>query len=156
MASPRRLHLVHKIAHFSQVLNHFSSYSHTQSIHFTHFSYSITVVFPDFCRIYDYSFPSSVLLSNFLLFTTFLYVIHFIPLCFSLVIVISSYHYSYRCTLVNRSLHWSERFYPLQCTGQTHYIFYYILLCYFFAILLIINTLSFVYIDCFSYLYKIY
>ena len=40
--------------------------------------------------------------------------------------------------------------------GQTHYIFYYILLCYFFAILLIINTLSFVYIDCFSYLYKIY
>ena len=44
------------------------------------------------------------------------------------------------------------------CTGagQTHYIFYYILLCYFFAILLIINTLSFVYIDCFSYLYKIY
>ena len=41
-------------------------------------------------------------------------------------------------------------------TGQTHYIFYYILLCYFFAILLIINTLSFVYIDCFSYLYKIY
>ena len=41
-------------------------------------------------------------------------------------------------------------------SGQTHYIFYYILLCYFFAILLIINTLSFVYIDCFSYLYKIY
>ena len=36
-----------------------------------------------------------------------------IPLCFSLIIVISSYHYSYRCTLVNRSLHWSERFYLL-------------------------------------------
>ena len=45
---------------------------------------------------------------------------------------------------------------PYKVTGQTHYIFYYILLCYFFAILLIINTLSFVYIDCFSYLYKIY
>ena len=44
----------------------------------------------------------------------------------------------------------------IAAAGQTHYIFYYILLCYFFAILLIINTLSFVYIDCFSYLYKIY
>ncbi|MCA4528730.1 beta-eliminating lyase-related protein, partial [Bacteroides ovatus] len=30
---------------------------------------------------------------------------------------------------------------PYHSTGQTHYIFYYILLCYFFAILLIINTL---------------
>ena len=46
--------------------------------------------------------------------------------------------------------------YAVPVAGQTHYIFYYILLCYFFAILLIINTLSFVYIDCFSYLYKIY
>ena len=40
--------------------------------------------------------------------------------------------------------------------GQTHYIFYYILLCYFFAILLIINTLSFDNVDFFTYLYKIY
>ena len=45
---------------------------------------------------------------------------------------------------------------PYTGTGQTHYIFYYILLFYFFAILLIINALPFVYIDYFSYLYKIY
>ena len=40
--------------------------------------------------------------------------------------------------------------------GQTHYIFYYILLCYSFVILLFITILPFVYVDCFSYLYKIY
>lgn len=40
--------------------------------------------------------------------------------------------------------------------GQTHYIFYYILLCYSFVILLFISILPFVYADCFSYLYKIY
>ena len=41
-------------------------------------------------------------------------------------------------------------------TGQTHYIYYYILICYFFSILLVINILSFVYVDYFSYLYKIF
>ena len=34
--------------------------------------------------------------------------------------------------------------------------FYYILLCYSFVILLFISILPFVYVDCFSYLYKIY
>ena len=41
-------------------------------------------------------------------------------------------------------------------TGQTHYIFYYILLFRFFIILLVITILPFVYVDYFSYLYKIY
>ncbi len=41
-------------------------------------------------------------------------------------------------------------------TGQTHYIYYYILICYFFSILLVINILSLVYVDYFSYLYKIF
>ncbi len=40
--------------------------------------------------------------------------------------------------------------------GQTHYIFYYILLFRFFIILLVITILPFVYVDYFSYLYKIY
>ena len=40
--------------------------------------------------------------------------------------------------------------------GQTHYIFYYIIPCYLFVILLIINALLFDYVDCFSCLYKIY
>ena len=44
----------------------------------------------------------------------------------------------------------------LYVSGQTHYIFYYILLCYSFVILLFISILPFVYVDCFSYLYKIY
>ena len=67
------------------------------------------------------------------------------------------------CTLVNSSVYSSKRFYPLEwnewnvaLTGQTHYIFYYILLCYSFVILLFISILPFVYVDCFSYLYKIY
>ena len=34
--------------------------------------------------------------------------------------------------------------------------FYYILLCYSFVMLLFISILPFVYVDCFSYLYKIY
>ena len=40
--------------------------------------------------------------------------------------------------------------------GQTHYIFYYILVCNFLTILLVINILSFANVDYFSYLYKIY
>ena len=41
-------------------------------------------------------------------------------------------------------------------TGHTHYIFYYILLCCFSVMLLVINILPFVCVDYFSYLYKIY
>jgi len=41
-------------------------------------------------------------------------------------------------------------------TGQTHYIFYYILVCNFLTILLVINILSFANVDYFPYLYKIY
>lgn len=40
--------------------------------------------------------------------------------------------------------------------GQTHYIFYYILVCNFLTILLVINILSFANVDYFPYLYKIY
>ena len=46
--------------------------------------------------------------------------------------------------------------YLLSCTGQTHYIFYYILVCNFLTILLVINILSFANVDYFPYLYKIY
>ena len=42
------------------------------------------------------------------------------------------------------------------CPGQTHYIFYYILVCNFLTILLVINILSFANVDYFPYLYKIY
>ena len=41
-------------------------------------------------------------------------------------------------------------------SGQTHYIFYYILVCNFLTILLVINILSFANVDYFPYLYKIY
>ncbi|KDS24207.1 putative membrane protein [Phocaeicola vulgatus str. 3775 SL(B) 10 (iv)] len=37
-----------------------------------------------------------------------------------------------------------------------HYVFYYIIPCYLFVILLIINVLLFDCVDYFSYLYKIY
>lgn len=44
----------------------------------------------------------------------------------------------------------------LKFSGQTHYIFYYILVCNFLTILLVINILSFANVDYFPYLYKIY
>ena len=68
-------------------------------------------------ELYDYSFFLCRLLSNFLLFTAFLCIMHLISLCFSLIITIFSYYYLYRCTPVNRSLHSSRRFFLLQCTG---------------------------------------
>ena len=68
-------------------------------------------------ELYDYSFFLCRLLSNFLLFTAFLCIMHLISLCFSLIIAIFSYYYLYRCTPVNRSLHSSRRFFLLQCTG---------------------------------------
>ena len=51
------------------------------------------------------------LLSNFLLFTAFLCIIHFISLCFSFIIAIFSSCYLHSGTWVNRSFH---------STGQTH------------------------------------
>ena len=54
-------------------------------------------------ELYDYSFFLCRLLSNFLLFTAFLCIMHLISLCFSLIITIFSYYYLYRCTRVNRS-----------------------------------------------------
>ena len=48
--------------------------------------------------LYDYSFFLCRLLSNFLLFTAFLCIMHLISLCFSLIIAIFSYYYLYRCT----------------------------------------------------------
>ena len=68
-------------------------------------------------ELYDYSFFLCRLLSNFLLFTAFLCIMHLISLCFSLIIGIFSYYYLYRCTRVNRSFHSSRRFFLLQCTG---------------------------------------
>ena len=68
-------------------------------------------------ELYDYSFFLCRLLSNFLLFTAFLCIMHLISLCFSLIITIFSYYYLYRCTRVNRSFHSSRRFFLLQCTG---------------------------------------
>ena len=68
-------------------------------------------------ELYDYSFFLCRLLSNFLLFTAFLCIMHLISLCFSLIITIFSYYYLYRCTPVNRSFHLSRRFFLLQCTG---------------------------------------
>ena len=67
--------------------------------------------------LYDYSFFLCRLLSNFLLFTAFLCIIHLISYCFPLLIAISSCYYLYRCTQVNRSFHSSGRFFLLQCTG---------------------------------------
>ena len=64
-------------------------------------------------ELYDYSFFLSRLLSNFLLFTAFLCIMHLISLCFSLIITIFSYYYLYRCTRVNRSFHSSRRFFLL-------------------------------------------
>ena len=66
--------------------------------------------------LYDYSFFLCRLLSNFLLFTAFLCIIHLISYCFPLLIAISSCYYLYRCTRVNRSFHSSGRFFLLQCT----------------------------------------
>ena len=68
-------------------------------------------------ELYDYSFFLCRLLSNFLLFTAFLCIIHLISYCFPLLIAISSCYYLYRCTRVNRSFHSSGRFFLLQCTG---------------------------------------
>ena len=56
-------------------------------------------------ELYDYSFFLCRLLSNFLLFTAFLCIMHLISLCFSLIIAIFSYYYLYRCTRVNRPVH---------------------------------------------------
>ena len=64
-------------------------------------------------ELYDYSFFLCRLLSNFLLFTAFLCIMHLISLCFSLIIAIFSYYYLYRCTRVNRSFHSSRRFFLL-------------------------------------------
>ena len=64
-------------------------------------------------ELYDYSFFLCRLLSNFLLFTAFLCIMHLISLCFSLIITIFSYYYLYRCTRVNRSFHSSGRFFLL-------------------------------------------
>ena len=68
-------------------------------------------------ELYDYSFFLCRLLSNFLLFTAFLCIIHLISYCFPLLTAISSCYYLYHCTRVNRSLHSSRRFFLLQCTG---------------------------------------
>ena len=68
-------------------------------------------------ELYDYSFFLCRLLSNFPFFTAFLFIMHLISLCFSLIIAIFSYYYLYRCTPVNRSFHLSRRFFLLQCTG---------------------------------------
>ncbi len=67
-------------------------------------------------ELYDYSFFLCRLLSNFLLFTAFLCIMHLISLCFSLIIAIFSYYYLYRCTPVNRSLHSSEQIVSLEQT----------------------------------------
>lgn len=40
--------------------------------------------------------------------------------------------------------------------GQTHYIYYCIIICYFSVILLYISILLLVYVDYFSYIYKIF
>ena len=61
--------------------------------------------------------------------------------------------FAYSCTKENETT--GARIYEGE-TGQTHYIFYYILLFRFFIILLVITILPFVYVDYFSYLYKIY
>ena len=68
-------------------------------------------------ELYDYSFFLCRLLSNFLLFTAFLCIIHLISYCFPLLTAISSCYYLYHCTRVNRSFHSSGRFFLLQCTG---------------------------------------
>ena len=65
-------------------------------------------------ELYDYSFFLCRLLSNFLLFTAFLCIIHLISYCFPL---LTSCYYLYHCTRVNRSFHSSGRFFLLQCTG---------------------------------------
>ena len=52
--------------------------------------------------------------------------------------------------------HLSEMINLSRGIGQMHYIFYYIIPCSLFVILLIINVLLFAYVDYFSYLYKIY
>ena len=59
-------------------------------------------------------------------------------------------------TLVHKPVHWSGTIQIQVGTGQTHYIFYYILVCNFLTILLVINILSFANVDYFPYLYKIY
>ena len=115
-------------------------------------------------ELYDYSFFLCRLLSNFLLFTAFLCIIHLISLCFSLIIFIPSYLYLYRSTPVNRSFHSSGRFFSLQCTslftgveryryrqetGKTHYtlslIFYTFILHQYCLFILLIRYLSFIY-----------
>ena len=68
-------------------------------------------------ELYDYSFFLCRLLSNFLLFTAFLCIMHLISYCFPLLTAISSCYYLYHCTRVNRSFHSSGRFFLLQCTG---------------------------------------
>ena len=55
-------------------------------------------------ELYDYSFFLCRLLSNFLLFTAFLCIMHLISLCFSLIITIFSYYYLYRCTRQGRRI----------------------------------------------------
>ena len=85
-------------------------------------------------------------------------------LCFPAFIRIIPLQWTDRCTRVDIPVHYSARICSLECndrdvllkTGQTHYIYYYILICYFFSILLVINILLFVYVDYFSYLYKIF
>ena len=52
--------------------------------------------------------------------------------------------------------HLSEMINLSRGIGQTHYIFYYILVRKFLTILLVINILSFANVDYFPYLHKIY
>ena len=135
---------------------------------FAHFSYMMAAAFPGLSPDLRLFLSLCRLLINFLLFTAFLCIIHLISYCFPL---LTSCYYLYHCTRVNRSFHSSGRFFLLQCTGlstgveryrcrqktgQTHYIFYYILVCNFLTILLVINMLSFANVDYFPYLYKIY
>ena len=148
MASPRRLPFILKndafLIGFKSFLILFSYSFYLFYSFLMHYGciFSQTLV-----ELYDYSFFLCRLLSNFLLFTAFLCIMHLISLCFSLIITIFSYYYLYRCTRVNRSFHSSRRFFLLQCTGlftrvkrqrclietgSTHYIFYYLTTCILF------------------------
>ena len=118
MASPRRLPFILKndafLIGFKSFLILFSYSFYLFYSFLMHYGciFSQTLV-----ELYDYSFFLCRLLSNFLLFTAFLCIMHLISLCFSLIITIFSYYYLYRCTRVNRSFHSSRRFFLLQCTG---------------------------------------
>ena len=106
-----------KKMHFSQVSNHFSSYSHTPSYLFCSFlihdgcSFSRTLA-----GLTIIPFPMSFI-NQLPIVTAFLCIIHLISYCFPLLTAISSCYYLYHCTRVNRSFHSSGRFFSLQCTS---------------------------------------